>query len=495
MPEIQASAIESVDVVIVGGGIAGVAISEYLARHSTLSVRLLEQQNQLGAGSSGKLEGWFHSGALYSGQDDGQTFMNCVNGLEDLINGYGPYFGHRCNFGLAEVAGYFQPQIQPHPEGWFNPNPVYLIHPRQQAPEIHLSGLKGEQVQMQLQLKRVLGRLEMAYGQGHNWLQQGQCQAPSYAQVENYEGLGCSLRANPAPLQQLCQAFDQSFGFGPGDYALIRSLDCAMDTYAILRDCVASALALGVTIETGIQLETLNSDRYGPVRLKSLVYRSATGQRKHLKAQAFIFTIGAGFGPILGELQVRAHLKQSRSAMIVAYPALSGLNFVRMSTKNRFHFNHFVQSPQGEAGLSYSMLANSGYTNGDSPEAVDIEPLLDSAERYFGKENLYRHHLYSYDCIKTEFVSDDEQKRRYSYWIEADPQSNYLCVLPGKFSFFPTVALQAFRRLQTLIPLVERPASWPFAAPPEVLTQASALVAQPYPRQILETFLAPKSVL
>lgn len=182
MPEIQASAIEFVDVAIVGGGIAGVAISEYLARHSLLSVKLLEQQDQLGAGSSGKLEGWFHSGPLYSGQDDGQTFMNCVNGLEDLINGYRAYFGQRCNFALVEVAlGYFQPQIQAHPEGWFNPNPVYLIHPRQQSPEIHLSGLKGEQIHMQLQLKRVLGRLEVAYGQGYNWLQQGQCLAPSYA--------------------------------------------------------------------------------------------------------------------------------------------------------------------------------------------------------------------------------------------------------------------------------------------------------------------------
>ncbi|BFM38282.1 FAD-dependent oxidoreductase [Synechocystis sp. LKSZ1] len=497
MPEIQASAIESVDVAVVGGGIAGVAISEYIARHSTLSIRLLEQQDQLGAGSSGKLEGWFHSGALYSGQDDGQTFMNCVNSLEDLINGYSPYFGHRCNVGLVEAAtGYFQPQIQAHPEGWFNPNPVYLIHPRQQAPELHLSGLKGEQVQMQLQLKRVLGRLEMAYGRGHNWLHQDQCQAPSYAQVENYEGLACTLLANPAPLQQLCQAFDQSFGFGPGDYALIRSLDCAMDTYAILRDCVASALALGVTIETGIQLETLNSDRYGPVRLKSLVYRTGTGQRKHLKAQAFIFAVGAGFGSILGELQVRARLKQSRSAMIVAYPALSDLNFVRMSTKNRFHFNHFVQSPQREEmTLSYSMLANSGYTNGDNLEAMDIEPLLDAAERYFGRENLYRRHLYSYDCIKTEFVSDDEQKRRYSYWIEADPQSNYLCVLPGKFSFFPTVALQAFRQLKTLVSLQERPSQTTFRTSSETLAQAAALVALPYPQQILAKFLPLTSVL
>lgn len=304
----------------------------------------------------------------------------------------------------------------------------------------------------------------------------------------------CSRLASNARLEAFCQHFDQSFGFGPGDYALIRTLDCTIDTYAMLRDCVASALSLGVTIETGIQLESLNSDRYGPLRLKSLVYRTGTGQRKHLKAQAFIFAVGADFGPILAELQVRARLKQSRSAMIVAYPALSTHNFVRMSTKNRFHFNHFIQSPQREkTALSYSMLANSSYTDGDSPEAVDIEPLLDSAERYFGKKKLYQRHLYCYDCTKTEFVSDDEQKRRYSYWIEAAPQSNYLCVLPGKFSFFPTVALQAFRRLQTLIPVPERPCLSALDSTLEASAaykQAQSLVALPYPRQILDQYIS-----
>ncbi len=495
MTEIQVSAIEYVDVVVVGGGIAGVAIAEYLARHSSLSVRVLEQEPQLGMGSSGKLEGWFHSGALYSGQDDGQTFMNCVNGLEDLINHYASYFSPHCNLGLAETElGYFQPRIFPQSCGWFNANPVYLIHPQHHYPELARSGLKGDRVQMALQLRRVLGRLEVAYGRGHNWREGQQCLAPSYERVESHGGLSSSLLATPTAhrvadlceIAALCHHFDQSHGVADSDYAVIRTLDCAMDTYAILRDCVASALSRGVVFETGIQLDKLNGDRYGPVRLKSLVYRTASQQTKHLKAQAFIFATGAGFTPILSELQVRARLKRSRSAMIVAYPALNSHNFVRMSTKNPFHFNHFLQShgPSNEL-LTYSILADSGYTNGDRPEDVDIEPLLESAERYFGKDKLYGRQLFSYDCIKTELVSDDEQKRRYSYWIESDPTSNYLCVLPGKFSFFPTVALQAFQRLKTLIPVTEIPGPPTFAYDHQSLAKAEQLVAIPYPQRIL----------
>lgn len=83
---VDATAIDRCDVVvIIGGGIAGIAIAEFLARNCGLSIKLLEQAAELGTGASGKLEGWFHTGALYSGHDDAQTFMNCVNSLEELI--------------------------------------------------------------------------------------------------------------------------------------------------------------------------------------------------------------------------------------------------------------------------------------------------------------------------------------------------------------------------------------------------------------------------
>lgn len=488
MLETKASLISNVDVAVVGGGIAGVAIAEYLARHTDLSIQLLEQATQLGAGSSGKLEGWYHTGALYSGQDDGQTFLNCVNGLEDLINCYREYFSPRCNLSLREYApGHFRPAIDTPVNGWFDPNPVYLIHPTGNAPEIHQSGLKGDRVQMELQLKRVLGRLEMAYGQQFNWRHESAgCVAPTYDHLERYEDVPCSLVTEAKEIRDYCRQFDRSLDLDASDYALIQSLDCAMDTHGILQDLTASALAQGTAIATGVTLRQVNTDRYGPVRINSLIYDDAQGDRHYLKAKAFIFAVGANFESILATLQVRAKLKRSHSTMIMAYPAVGNHNFVRMSTKNRFHFNHFLQRahvPGISEPLRYSMLANSGYSPDGEAAAVDIEPLLDAAERYFGANFLYQRRLWAYDCVKTEFISDDEQKRRYSYWIEADPQSNYLCVLPGKFSFFPTVAVQAFQRLQQLWAFkvtAKTPVDW------QAYRQAAAaLVAPPYPHQLL----------
>lgn len=486
MKPVQAAKIEYVDVIVVGGGIAGISIAEFLARHSNLSIKLLEKSPQLGTLASGKLEGWYHTGALYSGQDDAQTFINCVNGVEDLINLYTPYFTQQSNLNLIEqTPQFFTPSILPNPQGWFNDEPVHLIHPQTDAPEIRASRLKSDAVQINIQRNRVLGRLEIAYGKQHNWLVNNRCLAPTYAQVEDYEGINFSLKYSTETVRNLCGKFDRSYNLDPTNYDVIKTLDCSMHTSRILRDLVASALSHGVTFETGITINKLLMDRYGPIRIKSMLCRSQKAQLKRFKAKLFIFAVGEGFESFLSDLQIRAKLKRSRSAMVVAYPALVNTNFVRMSTKNRFHFNHFRQSRETkEKKYIYSLLANSGYANDEDNNEVDIESILESAERYFGHEKLYNRQLYSYECVKTEFISEEEQKRRYSYWIESNPNSNYLCVLPGKFSFFPTVAFQAYQRIKTLLNFEELSPKSPFEPNPGIVTKANQLVAESYPLQI-----------
>ena len=349
-----------------------------------------------------------------------------------------------------------------------------------------MSSLKSDSVQIEIQLNRVLGRLEAAYGQQHNWLKQNNCLAPTYNQVENHEGLSSSLQESLPMLRNFCRQFDHSYGIEPSNYEIIKSLDCSMDTSAILRDLVASALSQGVTFETGITVEQPVIDRYGPMRIKSLLCQTKAGLRKRIKADLFIFTVGSSFEPFLSELQVRARLKQSRSAMVLAYPAITDINFVRMSTKNRFHFNHFIQQREvGGEQFIYSMLADSGYNNIDDESEVDIEPILESAQRYFGKDKLYSRQLFSYECLKTEFLSEEEQKRRYSYWIESRPKSNYMCVLPGKFSFFPTVAFQAYQNIKTLIDFEECIPETTFQPEAWMKNEAARLVAESYPVQIL----------
>jgi hypothetical protein len=490
MSAINATAIHYYDVIIIGGGIAGIAIAEFLSRQRRLSIKVIEQAPQLGTGASGKLEGWFHAGGLYSGLDDGQTFMNCVNAIEDLVNHYGSYFPDRCNLTCQErSAGIFVPMVRPQAEGWFNDAPVFYIHPTQDAPEISMSHFKNDAVLLEIQRQRVLARLEAAFGLQHNWRLAGGCQAPTYAQVEGFQGDFCSLRDTSGILADVCQRFDESFNLPPSTYDILKSSDVSLNTATIMRDLVASALANGVDFETNLTIENLVLDRFRAPHINSLLCRGQRQFPMHLKAKLFIFAVGAGFEPYLQALNLRARLKMSNSAMVVAWPALSTINFVRMSIKPKFHFNHLVQRSVGTpARLQFSMLANSEFSDQDAnmeEKVADIDILLDAAERYFGREELYTRQLYAYECVKTEFLSEEEEKRRYSYWIEHHPDTNYLSVLPGKFSFFPTVAYQTYQRIKVLLPRpieVKRPH---YDADPQHEEQAQKLVAPPYPLQIL----------
>ena len=505
----DAVTVQRFDVVIFGGGIAGIAIAELLSRLTPLRILVLEREASLGMGASSRLEGWYHTGALYAGVQDPQILINCLNSLEDLYNNYGAH--SRFNGSLVQKKKVFTPMIQKQEdpiERWFNAHPVYFILPEESATDFRSRPINQYQL-WRLQRSLLIHRLRNSFI-AHNWQnKRGYCEAPKIKQLEENwaetvsEGLNLKLGARfkatspiAKKLEKYCRAYDRG-----GKYEFFKSLDCSMNPDRILKDLVASSLNSGrVTFRRGVTLkEVIAVNREA---INGVVFEESDGRTVHAKADFFVVASGANIRDLGGQnlFPTNKKVKSVQSAMVVVKPALEKLNFVRMALDHRYHFNHFYREYDHEGVRGdYSLLADSGYLEereGSSSQSADH--ILRQAEKYFGRETLYGRDVYEYGCFKTEYLPEESEKRSYSYWVEYETGDNYVHVLPGKFSLFPSVALQTYRRIMEKNCFGKRQSDWPswlevkeflqgkkLDIADDALRKAEEYVAPPFPQSIV----------
>lgn len=92
------------DVLIIGAGIAGVSIAELVSREARrrnkgIKVLVVDRASELDSGASSGLQGWFHTGALYTRLDSDESYLNCVKSHEVLKREYANAsdFAHHSN--------------------------------------------------------------------------------------------------------------------------------------------------------------------------------------------------------------------------------------------------------------------------------------------------------------------------------------------------------------------------------------------------------------
>ena len=79
------------DWVVVGGGIAGISLSEILTREGH-SVALIEKQNKLASLTSKEFHEWVHTGSLYTLlRDEMNTLKYILGSLDDLLEFYSSF--------------------------------------------------------------------------------------------------------------------------------------------------------------------------------------------------------------------------------------------------------------------------------------------------------------------------------------------------------------------------------------------------------------------
>ena len=108
------------DWVVVGGGIAGISLSEILTREGH-SVALIEKQNKLASLTSKEFHEWVHTGSLYTLlRDEMNTLKYILGSLDDLLEFYSSF--SKMNLQASENGL----KITNDEKGWFNPNYIYF---------------------------------------------------------------------------------------------------------------------------------------------------------------------------------------------------------------------------------------------------------------------------------------------------------------------------------------------------------------------------------
>jgi len=104
------------DWIIVGGGIAGISLSEILTREGH-SVALLEKKSKLASATTREFHEWFHTGSLYTLlRDDMKTLKYILGSLDDLLEFYSSF--PKMNLQTTESGI----KISDNSKGWFSPN-------------------------------------------------------------------------------------------------------------------------------------------------------------------------------------------------------------------------------------------------------------------------------------------------------------------------------------------------------------------------------------
>ncbi len=463
------------DVVVVGGGIAGVACAERLSREARrqnirLRVLLVEQEEQIGWHTSGGLEGWYHAGALYSNREDTRHMAHCVNSMEDLYNWYRrdpalfvSILPYACNLKpITEQNPRPQFEIPDMPTAeWFVGEINYIL-PLYSA-ESNQPGHRGSEAKWgraasQMATAQAKALVAQVYFDcdWRNKYVSGWCEAPQlgldahrsplWGPVDGRRGsiidkpfrdiLGLCLATDTATKREALAEYDRRqkrmadilITMDENEQTssdLMISRDAVMNTVRVLSDLLSASKRNGVKVLTGYELMRGSVEvsritgRISGIRIRG----GDSGKMIDVIAEQYVFALGAGFdeGDFLRKrLNVPLRVEKHLSVMVAESPASCRESFVRMGYPDKDEFNHIHHpGPSTSIQDGYTIVADSNAL----PEDADGDTCAEKALALIEKRRRICPSIEDgvrigwYSCGKTEFVSIEEGDRDYSWRI------------------------------------------------------------------------------
>ena len=376
------------DWIIVGGGIAGISLSEILTREGH-SVALIEKKNKLASATTREFHEWFHTGSLYTLlKDDMKTLKYILGSLDDLLEFYSSF--SQMNLRPTENGL----KITDVNKGWFSPNYINFKY-RLKNRKLILPWLYI--------IARSIALIEGI--KKHDWLRR---RAGILESVTSEYYLPI--------IKNLFKTLTSS-----KDFFKIKTTDFTTNSRHLLRDMIATASKNGLEIFTNNELlEIKNSN--------SVIIANCSNS--NLQAKKMAVCLG-------GEIEKFSDLKMNKS-----YAPIAVVKNIKADTESFVELDIFKKNCINivTKGKSFGLIGGISLSKKDK-----VQKYFDFMINEHKKLNPDIQVLEKYIGIKNE-ISQKKENRNYLFHINLSKKyKNVWYVIPGKFTLAFSMAPEFYR--------------------------------------------------
>lgn len=376
------------DWIIVGGGIAGISLSEILTREGH-SVALIEKKNKLASVTTREFHEWFHTGSLYTLlKDDMKTLKYILGSLDDLLEFYSSFA--QMNLQPTESGL----KIIKADKGWFNPNYINFKY-----------RLKNRKLILPW-LYIIARSVSLIDGiKKHDWLRRR-------------AGIFESVTAEY--YLQIIKNFFKTVT-NSENFFEIKTADFTTNSRYLLRDMIATASKNGLEIFTNNELLEIKSQ-------DNVI--TANCSNGNFQSKNMVICLG-------GEIEKFSDLKIKKS-----YAPIAVVKNITAGTKSFVELDIFKKNCINivTKGKSFGLIGGISLS-----KKSEVQKYFDFMINEHKKLNPEIQVLEKYIGVKNE-ISQKKENRNYLFHINPSKEyKNVWSVIPGKFTLAFSMAPEFYR--------------------------------------------------